>query len=663
MVLNEEKRMPAYPLFVKDPYFSIWSPADELNNENTVYWHGEEKPIYGYLIVDGIKYCFMGLDSKAIKLKQIGVELKALSTIYRFQGDDFFLTIEFLSPLLLNNLDVLACPVCFLNYKFESLSKHDVALEIIIDQKICYNTCYDEDRVEECRGNRFEFEDFECVSFGLNRQMPLSHSFDEVGADWGYYYLTGKKCEIINQDNYLFLKASDFGKEIRELNGRFMLAFDDIVSIFYYGEFLKGYYFRNDKTIFDALKESHDRFSSIKKQCDLVDERLIKYSEKYGEEYLFVLYAAYRQSIAGHKLVEDKNGRILFLSKECNSDGCIATVDVTYPSMPLFLLENPKLVQGMLNPIFDFSRKPIWKYDFAPHDAGIYPYCLGQYYAVKSDKEKQLDLEVWDWKKQVFLPFYYQFPEDMDIYDLNRQMPVEECGNMLIVSCLTAVYTKDYSNLKSNFDLLTKWAKYLVEYGLIPSNQLSTDDFSGHLDKNANLAIKAIMGIKAFGMIAGLLGKSDISNEYLKTAAEYAQKWMSLYYNGTHSLLALNVENSYSLKYNLALDALIGEPLFSKEFKEKELDYYLSKKNKFGIPLDNRNTYSKTDWLIWVSCLTEDLEKQKEVIKTVYKFLCHTPDRVPFSDWIDTETGKYNMFRNRTVQGGLFLPVLMDTRK
>ena len=46
-----------------------------------------------------------------------------------------------------------------------------------------------------------------------------------------------------------------------------------------------------------------------------------------------------------------------FVSKECHSNGCAATVDVSYPSIPLFLLYNPELVRGMMRPVFKFARR------------------------------------------------------------------------------------------------------------------------------------------------------------------------------------------------------------------------------------------------------------------------------------------------------------------
>ena len=55
-----------------------------------------------------------------------------------------------------------------------------------------------------------------------------------------------------------------------------------------------------------------------------------------------------RQTLAAHKLVLDENGEVLYVSKECFSNGCAVTVDVSYPSIPLFLIYNPELVKGMI---------------------------------------------------------------------------------------------------------------------------------------------------------------------------------------------------------------------------------------------------------------------------------------------------------------------------
>lgn len=659
MKLKENMHLPAYPLLIKDPYFSIWTTSDKLNESNTIFWHGEQKPIYGYITVDGKKYCFMGLDEDALKLEQISMEVKALSTIYHFKNDEFSFDIEFLSPLTLSNLILLACPVCYINYTFNSSTSKNVEIQLIINQEICYNTSF-ENVYKECRGNRFKLSSFECVSIALERQLPLSQSNDEDGADWGVYYLTGDKCDILKDDNKLKLSSRNLHSG-SSFEGTFLVAFDDLLSIFYYGEYLKGYYFTStNKNIFDAIEDSYKNIKLYKDICEQEEQRLIDLTSKYDEKTYFVLLAGYRQSIGAHKLVENSKKQLLFLSKECNSDGCIATVDITYPSMPLYLLLNPELVKGMLIPIFDFARFPIWDFDYAPHDAGIYPYCLGQYYAVASNENEQLDLHVHDWHKATLLPFYYQFPKGTPIFDENRQMPIEESGNMIIATYLYFKVSKDYSFINENIDLLNKWVKYLINKGLRPGNQLCTDDFAGHLDGNANLAIKAIVGINAFAEINKMIGKIDEYEKYYGIAKDYSIKWMEIYFKGDHSVLSPFKEDSYSLKYNLAIDLFLDNPLFDKLFKEIEVKYYLTKKNRYGIPLDTRNTYTKTDWMAWVCCLTDDIKVKEEIFECMFNFLCDSQMHVPFSDWIETIEPTYHVFRNRTVQGGLFLPILLD---
>ena len=310
----------------------------------------------------------------------------------------------------------------------------------------------------------------------------------------------------------------------------------------------------------------------------------------------------------------------------------------------------------MILPIFKFARMAVWNKPFAPHDVGIYPYCLGQYYAVKNGSECR-DMTVHSWTAPEVLPFYYQLPADYDLFDFNRQMPVEESGNMIIVTWLYYAVSGDKQILEENFDLFETWVKYLVKYGLVPDCQLCTDDFAGHLDKNANLAVKSIVGMYCFAKMAEALNKTDLAAEYYALARNYAGQWKSLYNDGDHTMLCLDNHDSYSLKYNMAIDKLLGAGLFDDDIVDKELRYYDKVAGKYGVPLDTRNSYTKTDWMLWVAALGDNTEVNKYA-SYIVNFFADTTQRVPFSDWIDTKEPKYYTFRNRTVQGGLFLPIL-----
>lgn len=649
-----QKRLPSYPLLVKDPYFSFWMPSDNPTQSHVAFWHGEPKPVVGTVTIDGVKHRFLGIgDGDALPLAR--TEITALGTKYVFERDDFVFSAEFVSPLLPDDLDLLSLPIAFVNYTFTAALPHDVTVELAMEERCCFDTCFREERTDETRVNRFDLRGCRAVSIGLLRQYPLSNSMDEVGADWGYYYLCGENAGCCEADGRRWIFAHNVHNEACGGNGYITVAFDDVISIFYFGQYLNGYWQQGGKTIFDAIERAVAEHDAICKKCAEFDERVRADAEFFGEDYLLVLYASIRQSLAAHKLVRDADGNVLFLSKECNSDGCIATVDVSYPSVPMYLLYNPLLVKGMLLPIFKYARTATWRYDFAPHDVGIYPYCLGQYYAVKNQAECS-QLLVKDWHKPEVLPFYYQMPADHDMFDDNRQMPVEESSNMIIMSYLYYCVSGDRQLLADNADLLGKWVKYLVEFGILPASQLCTDDFAGHLDKNANLAVKAIEGIYCFGKILESLGDKDGAETYLRLARDYAAEWKELYSADGHTVLAHGNNDSYSMKYNMAIDSLLDGGLFA-DVIPAELRYYDTVAQRYGVQLDSRNTYVKTDWMLWVASMGDVAETDKYAAYIV-RFFADTPQRVPCSDWIDAKEPKYYTFRNRTVVGGHFFPVL-----
>lgn len=664
-----ERILPAYPLFVKDPYFSIWSQAEKLNDKNVIFWTGAEKKIYGYVRVDGKRYCFLGDDKSCEQAVQNELSVSSFTTDYVFTAGGVQLRLSFVSPLPPDNLKLLSCPVCYVGYEVKGEAETQVIF--VVDQGICYN----QSGILPVRGGTVKQDGYRVSFFGLKRQLPLSDDSDRFGADWGFWYLSGEETfYAARRESEKFLAGSqvpelsrnDDEKVLLSVNsgksGKVMLGFDDTVSVRYFGDILKGYYL-DENTIFDALDYTFRHSSGIDAELEKFDIGLCARADKYGKEYINILKASLRQSVGAHKLVKDKEGNILFLSKECCSNGCMGTVDVSYPSMPLYLLYNPELVRGMIRPIFKFAKYPVWQYDFAPHDIGAYPNACGQVYGLKENVDGFLGDMLDTDEHQTRFPVW-QLPASAEIYAFDNQMPVEECANMLIM--IFAAYKADgnIQLVKENYNTLNKWADYLVHRGLKPENQLCTDDFSGHLKNNLNLAIKATVGVGCFAEISKALGKEDKFTVYRTTAEEFAGEIVVFSQKFTHMPLTWDCgEETFSLKYNLAFDKVLGLELFPKELCEREVCFYLTKLNEYGVPLDNRAEFTKSDWLMWAASLTEDKSKIRALTGCLNKYLTKSDDRLPFGDWYETKSGKLIGFRNRTVQGGCFILLLLSPEK
>lgn len=642
-------RLPALPLIACDPYFSIWSAGDKLTDTDTSHWTGEKKRLRGRLLIDGKSYRFLGRGPGAA-METVSLKVTPLKTACVMQAEGIRLTITFTTPLLLHDPALFSTPIVFIDISLESTDQasHITKLSFIANDELCYSG----DKRPNMIRDEFMTAGLSVAYTGQRRQNLLCHSGDHITIDWGYLYLASK--ETVATSNEGLEIQSEYQVEAGvSQHIHFLLGYDDMASINYFGMPTKAWYARNGKTIVEALLEFSENRESILRSCDAFDDELMKEAgARGGEDYQLICSAAYRQSICAHKLIADENGQMVLLSKENDSNGCIGTVDVSYPSIPLFLKYNPDLVPALCRHILRFSQMQVWTYDFPPHDVGRYPHATGQVYGVK--KREILGGEI---RNGDIHPPYYLYPSDTDCYDLQYQMPIEECGNMLIMLYAAAHCGSRFKLTEAELSLLKKWADYLIKHGEDPGNQLCTDDFAGHLARNVNLAAKAFIGVACFGkLLEGIMHEN--AAHYLAEAKRMAKSWKERAVSDGYSSLTFD-GYGWSMKYNLVWDKALKLGLLDDDFYQQEINSYQSHINNYGLPLDSRRSYTKSDWILWTASIAEDQEMFKQLIAPVAKYLRETKSRVPFGDWYDTQTGDHIAFKARSVQGGAMMPLLL----
>lgn len=622
-------RAPSVPLIAIDPNFSIWSPANSLTDTNTVHWTNKEMVMMGHITVDGVKYRFMGGEDGTPALVQTALDIDAFSSEYVFEGAGIKLTACFTSPTLPTDLYLMTRPVSYLSLAVKSLDgkKHSVTASVAVSEQICLDHAGDDKVVI----SESKICGKPSIKIGSESQNILAKDGDDLRIDWGYFYLTaccGKTSSFVANDMSFVALEADFEEKML-----FTFAYDDIKSIKYFGKDLPSYWNKDGENIEEAIEKAFIDYKETFALCREFSDKLFCDSVRAGgEKYAEILLLSVRQAIAAHKVAMDGD-KLVFISKECFSNGCAATVDVSYPSIPFFLIYNPELVRGMMRPIYDLADSCHWSYDFAPHDAGRYPVIDGQRYGKIERTET-----------------YSTYRDEM-------QMPVEECGNMLVMEAMTAIASGDFSFAESHKNHLDKWVKYLIDNGRDPENQLCTDDFAGHLAHNCNLSLKAIMGIASYGIILDGIGENG--EKYIELAREMAQDWLVRASSGDGTFrLAFDKEGSFSMKYNIVWDKILDLGIMPKGVFESEISGYKRQTRPYGLPLDNRAEYTKSDWLLWTATLAENREDFEFFAETLWNAYNFTESRVPMTDWYFTNTAKQRGFQNRSVVGGHFIKLL-----
>jgi hypothetical protein len=657
------QRPPAVPLIAHDPYFSVWSMADHLTDQDTKHWTGAAQPIRGLARIDGKAWRFMGAQPRELRsfdlpaMQQTSLTVTATHTIYTFTAGDLSLTVTFFTPALPNDLDALSRPVTYLSFTASGKTPHDVSLLLDVDPVIAVNT-----PDEAVTWSRLRAPGLTLLNTGSRDQRVLNRPGDDLRIDWGYFHLvvphTAAAETALSSDSLRSFATTgtvpstdDTGMPrmprdhaahlavvfplgslgAAPVTRHVLLAYTEEDEVEYLGRKLRPYWQRNGETVAQMLAEAEKDYPDLDRRGQDFDRELTAdLTHAGGPGYAQLATLAFRQTLAANGFAADVDGSPMYFPKENFSNGCISTVDVIYPAAPFFLFFNPALLEAQLKPVMEYAALPRWKFPFAPHDLGTYPLADGQVYGGGEKTEE-------------------------------NQMPVEESGNMLILADAMSRELGNWDFVRQYWPQFTQWAEYLRAKGLDPENQLSTDDFAGHLAHNANLSIKAIEALAAYAQMAQALGKSDVAAEYSRQAAGMAAQWQKMAIDGDHYKLAFDKPGTWSQKYNLVWDQLLGLHLFPAQVRQTEIAFYLKHLNRFGLPLDNRATYTKLDWETWTATLADHPRDFSALMQPVSLWVNEGPTRVPLTDWYDTVSGEQMHFQARSVVGGVFVKALADT--
>ena len=189
-------RAPAVPLITVDPYFSVWSTADRLNDKPTTHWTDRSSPMartdypteghrpnsmLGLVTIDGATYRFMGVSDHPV-IKQTDLDINALSTVYTFETETVAITASFLAPILPTDLELISRPVNYLKLSYASLDgkKHDVSFSVSVSEEICLDRAGQSPVVRES-------VDFAvpCIRMGNSVQNVLNRDGDDVRGNRG----------------------------------------------------------------------------------------------------------------------------------------------------------------------------------------------------------------------------------------------------------------------------------------------------------------------------------------------------------------------------------------------------------------------------------------------------------------------------------------------
>ncbi|OAA39424.1 glutaminase GtaA [Metarhizium rileyi] len=653
-------RPPAVPLAVRNPYLNVWLNGQEngphgiLPGQWPKFWATGIQGWQGFVKVDDQVYNWMGGAPGAPNADQLSLEYTSTRSIFKMSvAGKVDMRIEFLSPVYPEDLKRQSIPFSYINVAVKSRDGKSHKVQLYSDVSgewasgdgqavIQWNTS----TTSGVRNHKFWKqkqavfqEDGENAAWGswywsTRDQSGVSY---KIGADVDVRGQFLKQGTLDNQVDNQFRAVSDrwpvfaLSRDLGIVQGNwaetiFTIGVAQQDSIQWVGQAdqpqsvpsLWTSYFDNERDLVNFFYQDYDNAMHAANQLDTRIQR--DSVAAAGQDYATITTLAVRQTFGAFAYTGTASNPLIFL-KEISSNSDIQTVDVIFPAFPILLYLNPNLLKYLLEPLLINDRYH-YPNDWAQHDLGRFPRAIG-------------------------------YPGGND-----EHMPLEECGNMIIMMLAYSQLKHDDKYLSDNWDLLVKWAQYMIKDAKIPASQLSTDDFAGHLANQTNLAIKGIIALRAMSDVASRAGHKDESSKYSTLAKEYLDFWTKHGVNeeAGHTMLQYDNKDSYGLLYNIYPDKLLGLNFVPQKIYDMQSKFYLQTKKKYGVILDTRNVWTKVDWELFAAAVAKP-DTQSMFISNIAKWINETPTWRAFTDLYDVNTGGYPgglQFTARPVVGAAF---------
>lgn len=653
-------RPPATPLAVRSMYLTTWLPADTLAGHWPTFWRGAVTAITGIVRIDSTSYVFAGAPGTPALplLNQTSLTVTATQSTFVFTGGGITLAVTFLSPVDPDNLQRQSIPMSYVTVQASSADggSHTVSVYLDISGEWAHG-----DRGQSITWAQQTVGSQVALSFAPTNPTVLAENTDQ--ASWGtVVFATDSTAAVtwqIAQDTIARTNGAAGSlpntaePPPRAINDRWPVfavnrAFGAITpaapsptmvltighvrtpAVSYLGTNLDPWwrtYWANWQAMLPWFRADYDTALAQSRNTDarVNDDAALFFgaNSTTAQHYAAICSLALRQAFAGTELVS-RNGKPWAMLKEISSNGDFGTVDVLYPASPAYLYLSPHYLRLLLEPLLVYVEDGHWPQPFAEHDLGVYPNAFGH-----NDGG-------------------------------GENMEVEESANMLIMSAAVVARlspTEAAEFVTAHYATLRGWAEYLVANTLDPGFQNQTDDFTGFIAHSSNLALKGIIGVGAMGLLAQAAGNAADTTRYLSTAQNYITQWVTLSQDSgnQHLRLAYDQPGTWSLKYNGYPDKLLGLGLVPDAVAAEEAAWYGSHAATFGVLLDPRNGYTKTDWELWTAAFLANHTATRDLlVEKVYNWANSTASRVPFTDWYDVTSGNQVGFADRPVIGGLF---------